>query len=273
MTSCPPRLIKVEGAGNDFLLGTGSWAQRLTDDAVLVARLCDRRRGVGADGALAVFNEDQGRIRLVHRNSDGSPSAFCANGTRCAARAAVELLDYPTSLIVSTAWTEIPAVVHGSRVSLELPPPMTPTDFTLETDHGIWRGRRLILGIPHLVIPVDEVENLAMAEIAPPLRSHHALGSDGANVHFVTREPGLLRIRSFERGVEAETLCCGSGVVAAALLALEGTNDNSIAIEARSGDRLLVEALGDAPVSPSRLTGPARLVAEIEPLDGWGDGR
>jgi diaminopimelate epimerase len=260
-------LLKVEGAGNDFLLGTGTWARRFNDDAGLVARLCDRRRGIGADGVLAVFAEDDAVIRLVHRNADGSPSAFCANGTRCAARAAVEILDYPANLIVATGWTEIPAVVEGTRVSLELPEPTAPTDFTLETDHGTWRGRRLILGIPHLVITVDEVEDLVVEEIAPPLRSHHALGSDGANVHFVTRERALLRIRSFERGVEAETLCCGSGVVSAALLALEGTHDDSIAVEARSGDRLFVEALGHAPVSPSRLTGPARLVAEIEPFE------
>lgn len=263
-------LLKVEGAGNDFLLGTGTWARRFADDAALVARLCDRRRGIGADGALAVFAEDNAVIRLVHRNADGSPSAFCANGTRCAARAAVEILDYPATLLVSTGWTEIPAVVQGSQVSLELPQPGTPTDRTLETDRGIWRGRQLELGTPHLVIPVDGIENLVMEEIAPPLCRHPALGRDGANVHFVTLEPGLLRIRSFERGVEAETLCCGSGVVAAALLALESTDDDSIAVEARSGDRLLVEALGEAPVSPSRLTGPAQLVAEIEPLDGWG---
>ena len=260
-------LVKVEGAGNDFLLGTGAWAQKLTDDATLVIQLCDRRRGVGADGTLAVFAGGKSAIRLVHRNADGSPSAFCANGTRCAARAAVELLGLPRNLLIFTGWVEIPAVVRGTEVSLELPPPTAPVDRTLETDHGVWHGRQLELGVPHFVLPVDDLDGLPIERVAPALRRHPELGPGGANVHFVTRDSDLLRIRSYERGVEAETLCCGSGVVAAALLSLENTGERSLAIEPRSGDRLTVEALGKPPTAPSRLTGPARLVAEIDLLD------
>jgi len=262
------RLVKVEGAGNDFLLGIGTWAKRLSEDADLVVQLCDRHRGVGADGILAVFEDRMDTIRLVHRNADGSPSAFCANGTRCAARAAVDLLGLPRHLVVSTGWIEVPATVRGAKVSLELPPPKAPVDRTLETDHGIWRGRQLELGTPHLVLPIDDLDSLPIETVAPALRRHPRLGPDGVNVHFVKQNPGLLRLRSFERGVEAETLCCGSGVVAAALLALEATAQKSMVVEARSGDRLTVEALGEPPTTPSRLTGPARLVAEIEPLDG-----
>ena len=260
-------LVKVEGAGNDFLLGTGTWAQRLCDEAALAIQLCDRRRGVGADGALAVFVLGNSAIRLVHRNADGSPSAFCANGTRCAARAAVELLGLPRNLLVSTDWVEIPAVVRGTEVSLELPPPTAPMDRALETDLGVWRGRQLELGTPHLVLPVDDLETLAIETVAPALRRHPELGPGGANIHFVERNSDPLRIRSFERGVEAETLCCGSGVVVSALLALESTGADSIVVEPRSGDRLTVEALGQPPTAPSLLTGPVRLVAEIEILD------
>ena len=259
-------LIKVEGAGNDFLLGIGAWAQRLSEDADLVVELCDRHRGVGADGTLAVFEDRIDTIRLVHRNADGSSSAFCANGTRCAARAAVELLGLPRQLVVSTGWAEVPAVVRGAEVTLDLPPPKAPVDRILETDHGIWRGRQLELGVPHLVLPVDDLDTIPIEVVAPPLRRHPELGPDGVNVHFVKQEAGLLRLRSFERGVEAETLCCGSGVVAAALLALEATAQESMVVEARSGDRLTVEALGEPPTTPSRLTGPTRLVAEIELL-------
>lgn len=260
-------LVKVEGAGNDFLLGTGAWAQRLCDDAALAIQLCDRRRGIGADGTLAVFVEGSGAIRVVHRNADGSRSAFCANGTRCAARAAVELLGQPKKLLVSTGWVEIPALVRGTAVSLELPPPTAPVDRSLETDHGVRHGRYLELGTPHLVLTVDDLETLAIETVAPALRHHPELGPGGANIHFVERDSDPLRIRSFERGVEAETLCCGSGVVVSALLALESTAADSIIVEPRSGDRLTVEALGRPPAAPSRLTGPARLVAEIDILD------
>jgi diaminopimelate epimerase len=262
-----PRLVKVEGAGNDFLLGTGVWAERLSDDAALVRTLCDRHRGVGADGTLAVFVEAESAIRLVYRNADGSPSAFCANGTRCAARAAVELLGLPRNLLVATGWVEIPAVVREAEVSLELPPPTAPTERTLKTDQGVWRGRQLDLGVPHLVLPVDDLDGLQIERVAPALRSHPKLGPDGANVHFVMGNSDLLRIRSFERGVEGETLCCGSGVVVAALLSLESSGRRSLVIEPWSGDRLTVESLGEPPTAPSRLTGPARLVAEIDLLD------
>ena len=263
------RLVKVEGAGNDFLLGTGAWAQRLCDETALVIQLCDRRRGIGADGTLAVFVEGTDAIRLVHHNADGSPSAFCANGTRCAARAAVELLGLPKNLLISTGWVEIPAVVRGTEVSLELPPPSASVDLALETDHDRWPGTQLTVGVPHFVASVDDLDCPIIEALGPRLRSHPGLGSEGANIHFVqTRDDGSLGIRSFERGVKTEVDCCGSGVVAAALVRLALTGERTITVVPKSGDRLEVESLGRAPGAPSRLTGPARLVAEIEPLDG-----
>jgi len=261
-------LVKIEGAGNDFLLGTGAWAQRLCDDTALVIELCDRRRGVGADGALAVFVESDNAIRLVHRNADGSPSAFCANGTRCAARAAVVLLGCDPELVVTTGWAEIPALVAREAVTLELPAPEAPAELTLETDAGSWRGRRLVVGVPHFVIPVSDLGDPAIADAGPALRSHRNLGPTGANVHFVRAlGDGALGIRSFERGVETEVLCCGSGVVAAALLHLAQTKAPTISVVPGSGDSLEVATLGPAPMAPSRLTGPARLVAAIDPFD------
>lgn len=260
-------LLKVEGAGNDFLLGTGDWAHRLAEDVGLVVRLCDRRRGVGADGALAVFGRDGGSIRLVHLNADGSRSAFCANGTRCAARAAVARVGLPPRLTVLTDWAEIAAHVQQDTVTLELPPLAEPIKRSLETGGRCWQGSQIVVGVPHLVLPVSDLDDLAIDTVAPPLRRHPTLGPEGANVHFVERGAGALRIRSFERGVEAETLCCGSGVVAAGLLALMDGDETTVSVQARSGDRLTVETLGTPPGAPSRLTGPVRLVAEIDPLD------
>jgi len=260
------RLVKAEGAGNDFLLGTGEWARRLADDAGLVRGLCDRRRGIGADGALAVFAVSGDTIRLVHRNADGSESSFCANGTRCAARAAVELLGCPTELVVATGWAEIPARVR-EHVTIELPAPDPPSEACLSTAEGSWRGQRIEVGVPHFVVPVEDLEAPSVGAAGPGLRSHPDLGDGGANVHFVEATGGAFAIRSFERGVATEVLCCGSGVVAAALLALARTGGRTVTVLPRSGDRLEVEAVGPPPAAPSRLTGPARLVAEIEPLD------
>ncbi len=266
MITAPDTLLKVEGAGNDFVLGTGSWAPRLADDAELVRRLCHRRRGVGADGALALFAESTGRVRLTHRNADGSASSFCANGARCAALAAVERLGATTELVIVTGWAEITATVTPDAITLELPAPGPVAPVDVGAGARSWPGWRLDVGVPHLVLPVAGLAALDAAAVAGPLRRHPAAGDDGANVHLVEVDGDALAIRTMERGVETEVLCCGSGVVAAALVTLAGSGGGRLDVVPRSGDRLTVEALGGPPRAPSRLTGPARLVAVIEPL-------
>jgi len=262
------RLLKVEATGNDFVLGIGDWARRLADDAELVIRLCDRRRGIGADGALALRVDGPDAVTVVHRNADGSRSDFCANGTRCAARAAVELLDLPDRLTVVTGWARIPAEVGGAAVILELPAPTRPTDVTLASAGRNLRGRRISVGVPHLVVPVTGLAEIDLDGVARPLRGHPDLGPEGANVHLVEHlSDGTLAIRSLERGVDTEVLCCGSGVVASALVTMAEAGLTTLTVVPLSGDPLLVEALDEPPCCPSRLTGPARLVAAIELLD------
>lgn len=262
------RLLKMEGAGNDFLLGTGSWAERLATDAELVRRLCRRHRGVGADGTLALVRIGTREVRVAYRNADGGEAAFCANGTRCAARGAVELLGLPDELVVHTGWGPLEARVAGTRVSLELPlAGEAPRLLRLATGGRRWQAWWWRVGVPHLVVPLDE--DLAIFDIArwaPALRHHPELAPDGANVNFVTAvAPGRLAVRSWERGVEGETLSCGSGVVAAALVWMAEHGGRRLECATRSGDALEVEALGEPPTSGTRLTGPARFVAVVEP--------
>jgi diaminopimelate epimerase len=261
-------LIKAEGAGNDFIIGIGAWADRLADDPGLVVRLCHRRRGVGADGVLAVVRESDHFIRVVHRNADGSPSAFCANGTRCAARVAVDRLGCESRLAIRTGWAKIEAEVSADAVSLELPAPTRPERLSLSSDLGELSGWSLSVGVPHAVLPVTGLEAVDMERLAGPLRHHRDLGRDGANIHLVeAHDDGTLAVRSVERGVDSEVLCCGSGVVASGLVIMDQTGSRVTRVIPRSGDELLVEALAEPPTCRSRLTGPARLVAEIEPLD------
>jgi diaminopimelate epimerase len=259
--------MKVEASGNDFVLGVGGWAQRLAAGPDLARRLCDRRRGIGADGVLAVEAAGPARARLRYRNADGSRALFCGNGTRCAARAAVELLGLPPQLAIATDWTELPAEVAGPLVTLKLPlPPQPPHPLELEAAGRRWSGWLLEVGVPHLVLPVDELEALDLARVGPPLRRHPELGPEGANVHFV--DPGgtgEIALRSFERGVEAETLCCGSGVVAAALVAMAQGAPHQLVLRPRSGDRLVVEAPGGPGAGPLRFSGATRFVAELVP--------
>jgi len=262
-------LLKVEGAGNDFLLGTGPWAERLAAEPGLAARLCRRRRGIGADGVLALFPQDATTLRLVYRNADGSEAAFCANGTRCAARAGVELLGMPASgQTVLTGWGPVPATVDGESVALRLPAPgELPRAVELLAAGRTWSGWLLDVGVPHLVLPVRDLHTLDLTRLGPVLRAHPDLGPGGANVNFLEqRGAGAVAIRSFERGVEAETLSCGSGVVAAALCWMAETGVGRLGCATRSGDQLVVEALDVPPGCATRLAGPARFIAKVDPL-------
>jgi diaminopimelate epimerase len=259
-------LLKVEGAGNDFLLGGGAWANRLASDPELVTRLCHRRTGLGADGVLAVRLTAPDRARLIYRNADGSLARFCGNGTRCAARAAVERLGAEPRLVVETDWAPIPAAVSGSSVALELPPlTEKPKQLTLDGGGRSWRATWLRIGVPHLVVRVADLASVDPTRDGPPLRHHPELAPDGANINFVSATDTGLAVRTYERGVEDETLCCGSGVVAAALVAMAAGGEHQLRVLARSGDELIVETSGDPLEDPVRLSGPTRIIADIEP--------
>ena len=262
-------LYKIEGAGNDFVLGVGAWARRLESEPGLVRRLCDRRRGIGADGSLSLERVATDRVRLGYRNADGGEAVFCANGTRCAARAAVEFLGCDQKVIVETGWADIPAEVDGSRVSLELPPstagPQYPQIAAPEGASGL---RLMAVGVPHLVALTEGLENVDLAAIAPTLRHHEALGPEGANVNlYELAADDSVKVRSYERGVEGETLSCGSGLVAVALIVMADRKTRDIELVPLSGDRMVVEALSEPPLCATRFTGPACFVARIDPSD------
>lgn len=264
-------LYKFEGAGNDFVLGVGTWARRFNSEPELVRSLCDRRRGIGADGALALEGVSTDRVRLGYRNADGGEADFCANGTRCAARAAVEFLGCDPNLYVETGWADIPAQVDGSRVSLELPPPVVGPHYPQMTGpEGASRLCLMEVGVPHLVAATDSLEEFDLAAVAPDLRHHPTLGTEGANINlYEVATDGSVRVRSYERGVEGETLSCGSGLVAVALVVLADRGTREIELVPLSGDRLTVEVLGEPPVCATRFTGPARFIAVVDPSEDF----
>ena len=262
-------LYKLEGAGNDFVRGIGSWARRLVREPDLAHRFCDRRRGIGADGTLALEAIGADRVRLCYRNADGSKGEFCGNGTRCAARAAVELLGCHQNVVIETGWAEIPATVDGSSVTLELPPPrIGPTQLKCAELEGLGNGLLLKIGVPHLVIETSGLADLDLDAVGPYLRHHSAVGPEGANVNFFEAETDrVLKVRTWERGVEAETLSCGSGLVAVALVVMSDWGTDHVELLPLSGDRLFVEALGEPPLCATRFTGPVRFVASVKPFE------
>lgn len=259
------RFTKVAGGGNDFLLFESDGRALSQEDRRRLALACRRGLSVGADGGLFLSpGAAEGRIRLDYFNSDGSFASFCANGTRCAARYAVRHGLVAGDPVLETGWGPIPARVDDRRVTLalpELPPPAG--DVRVWGDGLPSAGTPMPVGVPHLVVFVEgDLANLPIERLSPPLRWHPDLPG-GTNVNFVeVLSPDHLAVRSFERGIEGETLACGSGVVAAAVVAAaQGRVSPPVLCDTRSGVAFTVGfTAGRFPVGDATLEGDAREV-------------
>lgn len=273
----PDRFVKMAGGGNDFLLFEADGSRLSEADSRRISLLCRRGLSVGADGALFLSGGGDGRVHLDYYNADGGLASFCANGTRCAARYAVSRrLVADSELVLETGWGHIAASVDGETVTLALRDvlaPSEPISLGLEdpqrysTEGLPPTGIPIHVGVPHLVVFVrGDLAALPIERVGPPLRRHPLL-PEGANVNFVrVSGPGRLEVRTWERGVEAETLSCGSGVVASALVASErGHVELPVACATKSGVDLTVNGRLEKDVFTGiTLTGDAREVYRAE---------
>ena len=262
--SLPRRFTKMAGGGNDFLLFEADGRRLAEEDRARLALLCRRGLSVGADGVLFVARSGPGRVRLDYFNADGGLASFCANGTRCAARYAVTRgLVAGEELEIETGWARIPARVGADGVTLCLPPlPPSGAAVRISGDGLPPKGTPMCVGVPHLVVFVEpgRLAGLPVARLAPPLRRHPDL-PEGANVNFVeVTAPARLAVRTFERGVEGETLACGSGVVASAVVAArEGRVRPPVVCDTRSGVALTVGFTpSERGIADATLEGDAR---------------
>jgi diaminopimelate epimerase len=255
---------KLSGGGNDFLALV---EPEVEPSPKSIRAWCARGVSVGADGLFTLARRESG-ARMIHYNADGGRAELCLNGTRCAARLAFHLGWAADELVIETDSGEIDAGDAGSQVvKLELEPPRAaPLAMTLDVEGRATDGWRLRVGGPHFVIAWEEgLARAPLESLGPPLRSHPDLGAEGANVHFVDfAEPGRFGIRSWERGVEAETLACGSGVLASAAVGLAtGRVELPVTALTRGGFELEVDgALEDGRLTLWSLAGDARLIAQ-----------
>jgi diaminopimelate epimerase len=254
----------MSGAGNDFVVLDAHVFQALPGDrAAWVRAVCRRGLSVGADGVLVVSSDGPGRVGVLFFNPDGG-EAFCGNGSRCAARYAATHLALPDTMTLLTAAGDVRAVVDGPVVSLTLPPPADLGEVVLGVGHETFRGRWILAGVPHVVFSITGLRAYPLERVGPPLRRHETLGPPGANVNLVeTDSDGRVHVRTFERGVENETLSCGTGAVAVAYAArLTGAGERIVVVP-RSGAELTVVLPGEAArPSSARLIGDARFIFE-----------
>jgi len=235
---------KMNGSGNDFIMvDNREDIFPNKDRTALISCLCRRRIGVGADGIILL--EDDPEVDFVWRfyNADGSEAEMCGNGGRCAARFAFLHGLAGTSMTFRTLAGLIKAEIHQKRVKLEMPPPVDfCREFVLEVGEETVTLDFINTGVPHAVLIVEDLEVARVREIGRLLRFHGQFQPAGTNVNFISVvDRQSLKIRTYERGVEDETLACGTGSVAACLVAsARGLVDSPTWVETRSGEKLLV---------------------------------
>lgn len=255
----------MAGAGNDFVVvdhrGGG-----IADPADWSRRVCTRGLSVGADGLILVEKSGRASFRMRYFNSDGSLGEFCGNGTRCAARFAVlHSIAGPKMTIETDAGIVSAEVADDGLVTISLPPPQSfREDRSLRLAGETVHGSSIVVGVPHYVtFPVDDLWSLEIVPAGRAIRMHPDLQPAGANVNFVAvKDPHSIEIRTYERGVEAETLACGSGIVASvSVSALAGKVSSPVSVLTRSGATLQVWfTLDGRELRDVRLRGDARLV-------------
>jgi diaminopimelate epimerase len=259
---------KMTGSGNDFVMLDGRATKPERWSQSQVRALCDRRTGIGADGLVILTPDTPGTVRMSYWNSDGSHGAMCGNAALCSGRLSVELEMVPPGefcLLTDAGMVRVISQPQGDEAEISLPDVDLPRATEIEASPG---ERWLCLGdvgVPHLVVRVDDVEQADVLGRGRRLRSDPRVGSAGANVNFIGRtgdgdSPWL--IRTFERGVEGETLACGTGTVAAAL-ALASRSEASLPLRFRSrgGPELTVRArLEGSRASDVWLAGQGKLL-------------
>jgi diaminopimelate epimerase len=264
---------KMSGAGNDFIVFNE--IPGVLPEPVLLKKMCDRRNGIGADGVIIISGDSSADFRMQYYNADGYPGTLCGNGARCAIKYAHYngLLKGDETKFISGSKEYSGKVLDENSIRFNLLPP-----------EGIERNRTIKLGSkdvrisfadtgsPHVVIFAEEIsdyfgtryslEEIPVEGLGREIRYHGAFSPGGVNVNFIAAEEGRLKIRTYERGVENETLACGTGSVAAAVIAfLEERVEPPVSLITRSGEELIVNFnFRNNKFSDVSLTGAARII-------------
>lgn len=262
---------KMSGAGNDFVVADNRSGE-IRDGAELARRICDRHWGVGADGLLLVETSRVAAFRMMYFNADGSYGGMCGNGGRCIA-------DYAVRKGIAPSTHEFDALDHlykaqvlsGSvRLSMKDPSGLR-ADIVLPVSGKKLRATFIDTGSPHVVLLAREVSRkgldaIDVAGLGRAIRLHRRFRPDGTNVNFIeVSSHKSLRMRTYERGVEAETLACGTGSIAAGIVAhLQFGIEKPVRVIPRSDRELLVDfAVGsNGKIVNVTLEGPAETVFE-----------
>lgn len=269
-TQMPLPFVKMSGTGNDFIIIDHRKPRINRDVMPEFARLvCRRRFSVGADGLIFIEESDQADFKWLFFNADGSEAEMCGNGARCAARFAYMNGIAPAHMRFETIAGIIEANVSDVNVSVLLTDPREfKQDLEIECDGSSVLLHSVDTGVPHAVVFVDSYDQVDVCRLGSQIRHHQEFMPAGTNVNFVMPlENGGFMVRTYERGVENETMACGTGAVASALVAaVRGQAKSPVDIVTSGEERLSVifDLQGDRSVSNVFLKGPANVIYKGE---------
>ena len=251
---------KMHGAGNDFIMVDDRERTFPLDDPVFIQRISARSTGIGCDGVILLQPSDAADIRMRFINPDGNEVDMCGNGARCIAQWAFSLEAAPARMTIETPAGPVHAEVSDEEVCLEL---TTPADMELDLDIGLdWTNDFINTGVPHVVVWVDDVQGVDLIKRGRAIRNHEQFAPEGTNANFAQVNPdGTLTVRTYERGVEGETLACGTGAAAVAVVAAQrGWVALPVTVHCASGFDLVI----DSKAGKTTLSGNAVKVFEGE---------
>ncbi|WP_310599950.1 diaminopimelate epimerase [Desulfobulbus sp.] len=265
----PISFWKMSGAGNDFIVIDHRKPVIRPEQMAEFARLaCRRKFSVGADGLFLLERSDQADFKWRFFNADGSEAEMCGNGARCVARFAYMQGIAAARMRFETLAGIVDATVADTQVTVRMTPPHSfRFDRQLEVAGQMLMVHSVDTGVPHAVIFVDDIDAVDVVGLGRQIRFHPAFAPAGTNVDFVGRTANGCLIRTYERGVEDETMACGTGVVAAALIAAaKGYAGSPVEIVTSGGVALTVHFTGKQGEGAEQvlLKGPAHLIYKGE---------
>lgn len=259
----PLTFFKMHGAGNDFIMVDGRQLDRSCLPGSQIKQLCHRSLGIGADGLIILHSTEDPDLdfRMVYFNADGTEAELCGNGARCAVALAYRLGMIESSTNFGSAIGAHSGLVHATddiEVSL---PGWRDLQLNLDLEDSPWSTHHVCnTGVPHLVIPVTDLQEVDVARWGNFLLHHPHFQPQQTNVNWVAGGDSTadFAIRTFERGVEAETLACGTGACAAAVVLCSlGLASSPVTFRTRSAELLTVWVEQDAVTL--RLRGPVQV--------------
>ncbi len=255
---------KMHGAGNDFILIDDRALTFPLQDRTFIQSIAARRTGIGCEGVILLQPSEQADLRMRFINPDGNEVEMCGNGARCFAKLAYEMSVAPAQMNIETVAGIVCAEVLGDEVCLQLTAPSRlQINVPIESE---WAIDFINTGVPHVVVWVDDTAAIDLSNWGTYFRFHKAFAPQGTNVNFAqVNADGSLSIRTYERGVEGETMACGTGAAAAGVTAVQrGRASFPVCVHCAGGYDLII-GMDDARVT---LTGGAEKVFEGEVFYG-----